>query len=87
MRESRLPLCLRAVEHPGSCREARPRGCARGPSRPPPASTSSQAEDARSLRSMYDWYVYDAVRGDAVLARIFSIGQGCRMDSDGWEWD
>jgi hypothetical protein len=31
--------------------------------------------------------MYDAVRGDAVLARIFSIGQGCRMGSDGWEWE
>ena len=31
--------------------------------------------------------MYDAVRCDAVLARIFSIGQGCRMGSDGWEWD
>jgi hypothetical protein len=29
--------------------------------------------------------MYDAVRGDAVLARIFSIGQGCRMGSDEWE--
>ena len=37
-----------------------------------------QADDA--LRRMYD-----AVRGDAVLARIFSIGQGCRMGSDEWE--
>jgi hypothetical protein len=30
--------------------------------------------------------MYDAVRCDAVLARIFSVGQGCRMGSDGWEW-
>jgi hypothetical protein len=37
-----------------------------------------QADDA--LRGMYD-----AVRCDAVLARIFSIGQGYRMGSDGWE--
>ena len=37
-----------------------------------------RAEDA--LRSMYD-----AVRGDAVLARIFSIGQGYRKGGDEWE--
>jgi len=29
--------------------------------------------------------MYDAVRGDTVLARNFSIGQGCRMGSDEWE--
>ena len=37
-----------------------------------------QADDA--LRRMYD-----AVRGDAVLARIFSIGRGYRKGSDEWE--
>jgi hypothetical protein len=75
--------CARAVCHfayEQSSTRARAARRGRGAARAAPLGPRPRRPAARlrtrSLRSMYDWYVYDAVRGDAVLSRASSVSGG-----------